>query len=245
MSTGRSQRDQPLWVVALLAKDLSATEFRVWMLLYRYQGGNGSAWPSQETIAEDLGLTPEGVRKIVLRLQRKGWLKVVRPTHTTHGKGLEYQVVAPEVTPTAVGVIHPNGCLGDEESRPNGEAEVAPTAVPPYKRIHSGSKSYTVKEALTYDFGSHRFVGIADDRKHQWSQAYPDIDVGAEILKAGTWCRDNPQKARAKRDWPRFLGNWLARAQRDAESRASSVQQHEDPTEAELDAILAKMGVCV
>jgi hypothetical protein len=44
-----------------------------------------------------------------------------------------------------------------------------------------------------------------------WRQAYPGVDVIAEIRKAHAW--EVANKSRRKVDRPRFLGNWLSRAQ--------------------------------
>lgn len=65
---------QPAWVSALLDTDLSFAERTVAAYLAWRQGRNGSAWPSQRTIAGDLGLTCDGVRKITQRLEAKGRL---------------------------------------------------------------------------------------------------------------------------------------------------------------------------
>jgi hypothetical protein len=110
---GIGKRIPPLFVRALLDPDLSAMECRVLLYLDWRQGLNDSAWPTQATIAADLHLTPDGVRKIIRRLMAKGWVQVTRPTHTAPGKGLpvalsadrqgrqglKYQVAQPENHP--------------------------------------------------------------------------------------------------------------------------------------------------
>ena len=42
----------------------------------------------------------------------------------------------------------------------------------------------------------------------KWTKAYAPVDVEAEIAKAAVWAVANPRKA--KKDWRRFLVNWLA-----------------------------------
>jgi hypothetical protein len=44
-----------------------------------------------------------------------------------------------------------------------------------------------------------------------WKEAYPGVDVIAEVKKAHAWEVANPKKV--KKDRPRFLQNWLSRAQ--------------------------------
>jgi DNA replication protein DnaT len=44
-----------------------------------------------------------------------------------------------------------------------------------------------------------------------WENAYPSLDVIAQIRKAGAWCKSNTKRA-PKSDFPRFLNSWLSRA---------------------------------
>jgi len=44
-----------------------------------------------------------------------------------------------------------------------------------------------------------------------WVKAYPGVDVVAEVRKANAWEVANPEKRKVNR--PRFLTNWLSRAQ--------------------------------
>ena len=233
--------ETPPWVHAMLDKRLSATEFRVWMVLYRYQGGNGSAWPAQKTIATDLGLTVEGVRKIILQLVQAGWLKVEWPNGP--GRGLEhrkqYVVVTPK-TPTVVGLL--------DAENPNGHTVKTPTAVGRHIR-RSKSRSMSGASAPIYDWTTHTFIGIQDDLLRQWSEAYPLVAVEAEIRKATAWCRNNESKTRRRSDWPRFLGNWLSRSQREAEASGGTKREPQrgdfdwEPEDGQAVATLRECGV--
>lgn len=44
-----------------------------------------------------------------------------------------------------------------------------------------------------------------------WKQAFPGVDIIAEVRKAHTWETANP--SRVKKDRPRFLNTWLSKAQ--------------------------------
>ncbi len=128
MSRTHDQNGRPLWVEALLDTRLSAVECRVLMYLLWRQGDNGSSWPSQVRISAALGLTTDGVRKIIGRLAEKRWVHIMRPLHTARGSGLQYQTTKPEIAQTAIGAIHPDGGMGDGEEHPDSEAEIAQTA---------------------------------------------------------------------------------------------------------------------
>ena len=44
----------------------------------------------------------------------------------------------------------------------------------------------------------------------KWEQAFPAVNVELEIERAAVWAISNPN--RAKKDWRKFLSNWLAKA---------------------------------
>jgi hypothetical protein len=46
-----------------------------------------------------------------------------------------------------------------------------------------------------------------------WVEAYPAVDVLAQIKAAAAWCESNPSKRKTKRGMPAFINRWLARTQ--------------------------------
>jgi hypothetical protein len=119
---------RPIWVDALLDASLTAIEFRVWLYLYWRQGSHNGAWPRRETIATDLQLSLEGLRKIVKRLAARGCVEVARPEHTAPGAGLSYRVI----TPTAGGVNTPTLGGVNEGNTPTVVGVNTPPAEPPH-----------------------------------------------------------------------------------------------------------------
>ncbi len=93
-----SKTTPPFWVLALLAKELTTIEFRVWAYLSWRRGKNESAWPLQATIANELGLSERSVQRAIRKLERKGWLGVKRPDHTSRNCSFEYLIHGPERT---------------------------------------------------------------------------------------------------------------------------------------------------
>ena len=53
---------------------------------------------------------------------------------------------------------------------------------------------------------------VSSDLITKWAKAYAPVDVEAEIVRAAAWASG----AKPKKDWRRFLVNWLARAHRKA-----------------------------
>ncbi len=60
------------------------------------------------------------------------------------------------------------------------------------------------------------FEIVTDEEIRRWNQIYGQIDVTREMYKMDEWLAANP--ARSKKNYKRFIVNWLAKAQRDAEA---------------------------
>ncbi len=59
--------------------DLDSTEKLVWARLAQYAGKGGRAFPSQETLAEEVGVTPQGVRAALRRLKKHRLIRIEAP----------------------------------------------------------------------------------------------------------------------------------------------------------------------
>lgn len=65
------------------------------------------------------------------------------------------------------------------------------------------------------------WVGPVEDHVDGWGEAYPSVCVRSELKRMSEWLKANPAKAR-KRQWLRFITNWLARSQESTAPRATS-----------------------
>ena len=64
---------------------------------------------------------------------------------------------------------------------------------------------------------------VSDDLITKWSSAYAPVDVEAEIARAAVWASGSP----AKKDWRKFLVNWLGRAHK----KSGSVDESNVPVD--------------
>ena len=66
---------------------------------------------------------------------------------------------------------------------------------------------------ITFDFDSMKWQNITIDQVKFFENCYPDVDV-VEILtkRMPAWLMCNPKKAK-KKNWLRFINNWLSREQ--------------------------------
>lgn len=71
------------------------------------------------------------------------------------------------------------------------------------------------KRRRTYRIGwslEGGFTGITDEDRTTWGEAYPGVNLVAELAKAHVYLRENPAKA-GKRNWGAFLARWFGRVQ--------------------------------
>lgn len=54
--------------------------------------------------------------------------------------------------------------------------------------------------------------GISNNDLKQWTEAYPVCDLKRQLASMNQWLLSNPSKAK-KKQWRRFITNWLARQQ--------------------------------
>lgn len=51
-----------------------------WVRLYQYSNKDACCWPSQETLGEELGLSPSRIRQLITELEDAGFIEVEQPT---------------------------------------------------------------------------------------------------------------------------------------------------------------------
>lgn len=81
---------------------------------------------------------------------------------------------------------------------------------------NSGSPGTTTRTAkipaITFDYeGDCRVHGLTEEQLTLWREAFPAIDVDAEIKVAAAWLDAN--RKNRKKEIKRFLTNWLSRTQ--------------------------------
>lgn len=95
----------------------------------------------------------------------------------------------------------------------------------------AGEQPSAKKPKAYFDYDAKLFVNLGDDLITAWAEAYPAIDVRAEITKAKVWLVSNPKNR--KSDIPKFLNNWLNRAQDNA-PRANGYDRPQPATDRRL-----------
>lgn len=75
----------------------------------------------------------------------------------------------------------------------------------------------TISDKIRFNFRALKWENLCTDQVETWEILYPDISVRDELLDMVRWLEKvkGTKKAR-KKNWHRFIANWLARAQKNA-----------------------------
>lgn len=106
-----------------------------------------------------------------------------------------------------------------------------PYPVEPTQASTDTKQGLTKKQGLNSGAAAIAFDGqsltVSNEAMAGFVQAYPAIDVRAEIAKAEIWCRHNPAR-RPRSAYGRFLNAWLARAAaRQTNARQTQLEQRQ------------------
>jgi hypothetical protein len=91
------------------------------------------------------------------------------------------------------------------------EQDLKPIAPTPEKGNGSGSKPTAWVNLISWNRDKGCFEGITPEIVEKWEKAYPAVDLNSQLNRADEWLKANPTKQ--KKNYYRFVINWLARAQ--------------------------------
>ena len=145
------------------------------------------------------GWSTSKVHRFLDLLQEANMIRLENETRTTHVSILKYETYR-ELTMSSETRTKQRRNKDETKSRHNKEYNN-------YKETNN-SMSATVKPYA--ERVSNFFDNINGDLKQTWTDAYPNIDIDYQLGKAKAWLLSNTN--RAKRDFPKFINNWLAKA---------------------------------
>jgi hypothetical protein len=104
---------------------------------------------------------------------------------------------------------------GEDTFAPSDSANrsAPPPASPQKPRLASRKR----QELFQVTWDERAGFTVSQDLLALWASAYPAVDVALELTQAHAWAVANPEKR--KKNWRRFLTNWMAREQERGGSR--------------------------
>lgn len=67
------------------------------------------------------------------------------------------------------------------------------------------------RQKITFDYDKIAFENITEEFLEAWRQAYPAVDIEAQITKMASWLASNPDRKRSK--YSDFINRWLSKEQ--------------------------------
>ncbi len=177
---------------------------------------NGECWPSYQHIADQCEISPRSVMRHVVALREAGLLsKEHRPGPKGNTSNM-YTLTLEGVTESHKG--------GDRESLGGSDRESPRTShsLEPVKEPNAPSAQKQAK--VTFDGAT--FIVHSEQLEQTWLTTYGESKVAHEIAKAQAWVIATGAK---KKDWARFLNNWLAN------SKATAIDETGCPVDKIID----------
>jgi hypothetical protein len=89
---------------------------------------------------------------------------------------------------------------------------------------------------INFSIETRSWENITDEDVSIWEKAYPAVDITQELSKMADWLISNPDKK--KKNYRRFITNWLSRTQERGGSRAGKQRSTAEQVEKEFLALM-------
>lgn len=207
--------------------DIPTGEKMVLLKLADRANDDGECWPGQESIAKQCSMSIRAVRDNLNRIQARGLVEPVsvrkgnRQGKTVYRLNLQAADSAPSKTiladshpaESAASKIVSGGSLRHSQAAVCDIAyKEEPSSEPPvvFTNVNTPPLAPSNKPGIEFDPEDGIFKNVTEAVMQRWEEAYPKLDIDAELTRAELWYTSNPRKR--KKNHHRFLTNWLARA---------------------------------
>lgn len=185
------------------------TELLALLALADWSDDEGRCYPSINSIAKKIRLKERQVQRTINQLISEGFVTILSNKFGgAPGSSRRYQIVINSLTGVTDDTPkHETGVMQDVDgchmTPQTGVTDDTLTVIEPSLTVRQKSKA---KIMLSSDGNFENLEGHLD----VWKNAYPHLDVMAEIKKSAAWLISNPK--RKKSDLARFINGWLSRS---------------------------------
>ena len=109
------------------------------------------------------------------------------------------------------------------------------------RRVVREEISVLGKNKSRLEIKNGRWVGVTEDQIAAWKEAFPAVDVDAELKKMAAWVVSNPMMA-PRSQWGRFANSWLTKSQNQASLRSIPTERKPEVPRLKLCAYCEKVG---
>ena len=179
----------------------------------------GGCYASDSYLMEFMGIRSSRLQEIIKELKDANLVEKV----SFDGRQRVLKALTPpeetgEQLPTIPGSTHPENRVADIREAGEPSLYIGTSKDTKKKKIAQSAVAASPSADVFFSHESGKFEGITQQDLSDWKTAYPDIDVGKELVKATQWLKSNPSKAN-KRLWRKFVTGWLGRCNDKAENQ--------------------------
>jgi len=156
---------------------------------------------TQRQMGDKWGWSKNKVKRFLEVLQKANMIRLKSGTKTTHVYICQYE--------TYRDMVLNNGPRTTQGRTKNGPRTDHNNKLKAIKEI----KSNTIRSGKVKPYPervNNYFDSIDQTLISTWKEAYPNVDIQAQLGKAKAWLISNPSKA--KKDFSKFINNWLNRS---------------------------------
>lgn len=185
------------------------TDLLALLALADWSDDEGRCYPSIKSIAKKIRLKERQAQRAVNKLINDGFVKILSNKFGgAPGSTRNYQIIIGSLTGVVDDTPKPEtGVMQDADgchiAPETGVTDDTQTVREPSITVRQTTKA---KITLSSDGNFENF----EEHLVVWKNAYPHLDVMAEIRKAGSWLISNPK--RNKSNLARFINGWLSRS---------------------------------
>ncbi len=169
--------------------------------------------PGLRRLAADCGTTPKAVGRAIKELESTRLIEVARPPGNPAQHRNAYRVRNENDIETTACSKRPRKRVRNDHASVFETTTHTDQTEPTERVLSRPGASHRPRPARTIRWSAaDGWSGITDSDRSEWAAAYPVASLGEELARASAWLRANPRRA-TKRNWRRFIVNWLGRAQ--------------------------------
>ncbi|WP_434359854.1 hypothetical protein NF212_06340 [Parasalinivibrio latis] len=171
----------------------------------------------------------EGLYNILKELKHAGFVHVQK-----HASGKVTYTVHDEPHPDKPDKENPDEGMPDtadpDEAKPN---QAEPTLLNTEYKQTLNRTNKTCAQSADDPAAFHllsksgEYFPVTDDYLSELTNAFPQVNVRAELAKAAQWLNANPPRRKTLRGMRRFVSNWLSRSERFASSSQPAMNRQE------------------
>ena len=187
-------------------------------------------FPSVALLAAKSVQSTRTVQRQLRNMEQSGWL--IRVSDNSGGRSYttEYRI-SPDWLKGDKMSPFTNGKKGDTQNNKGDIAvsqkgDIAVSPEPSITISESSEESAPAADGLKkqdrlgiiWDADQKLFSNIGHEQWRRWEEAFPKLEIDAEIVRIELWYHNNPKKR--KRNIQRFITAWMARAFKEMQERA-------------------------